>query len=248
MTLLRIAPSILLGCLLSGPAVAAADRPAAKQKLSIPPSASLSYSIKAQQKGLTLSGEASVHWTYVGNRFSVTSTARSGLFGKILESTSEGNIDEHGLAPARFTQKRFRKGSTTTSFDRAARTIRFSRPVPAYPLKGGEQDHSSVIWQLISMARATPARFKPNSEWQFLVAGDHDVDPWTFKVANQERIRTPYGEINTVHLVRSPSPDSGKQQLDIWLAPSMEWYPVRLRYSEPDGEYIEQVLEGIGKT
>jgi hypothetical protein len=42
-------------------------------------------------------------------------------------------------------------------------------------------------------------------------------------------------------------PDSKGQHLDIWLAPSMEWYPVRLRYTDSDTEFIEQTLQKITK-
>lgn len=170
------------------------------------------------------------------------------IVGKILESKSEGAIDDYGLAPVQFTEKRFRKDKTTASFNRDAKTISFSRSTQTYPLKGGEQDRSSVIWQLISIARAAPARFKPNTEWRFIVVSDHDADPWTFRVISQENIKMPNGDMSTVHVVRYPPPGSKKQKLDIWLAPSMEWYPVRLRFSEADGEYIEQTLEQVNKT
>lgn len=31
-------------------------------------------------------------------------------------------------------------------------------------------------------------------------------------------------------------------KLDIWLDPAREWYPVKLRFTEADGEYLEMVL------
>ena len=32
---------------------------------------------------------------------------------------------------------------------------------------------------------------------------------------------------------------------DIWLAPDLQWYPVKLRYTESDGDYIEQTLREV---
>jgi hypothetical protein len=53
--------------------------------------------------------------------------------------------------------------------------------------------------------------------------------------------------LHTLHVARMPAPDSHDQQLDIWLAPQHEWYPARLRFSEHDGDFIEQTLEKISK-
>jgi hypothetical protein len=232
--------TILAGLLSAAPVLACAA-----QKINPPPSVDLAYKIKARQKGIPLEGEALVHWNAGPNSFSATNEARAILVGKILDAKSEGAIDAYGLAPVRFAEKRFRKPSTTTSFDRAANTIRFSASDLTYPIKGGEQDRNSVIWQLISIARAAPAKFKPGTQWSFFVAGQRDAEQWTFKVIRQEKIRTPLGDLNTLHIDRAPPPDSQDQQLDIWLAPSLEWYPVRLSFSDDNGDYIEQTLQTL---
>lgn len=220
--------------------------PAARQKISPPPNAELSYAIKAKQKGIPVEGDAIVRWQSGAGRFATSNEARAALIGKILDTRSEGGIDAFGLAPDAFTEKRLRREPTTTSFDRAGKTIRFSAADQAQPLKGGEQDRNSVIWQMISIARAAPGKFKPGASWNVSVAGQRDVDAWTFKVVKQEKISTPLGELNTVHLQRAPENDKD-QRLDIWLAPSLEWYPARLRYSEDNGDYIEQTLQKVSR-
>jgi len=225
----------------------AQDAPAKKYKVNFPPSAELRYAIKSQQKGLAVDGEAVVRWTATATQFSVSSETRAMLIGKILETRSEGAIDEYGLAPVNFTEKRFHKEPTTASFDRASKTISFTSSDVTYTIKGGEQDRSSVVWQLIAMARAAPAKFKPGTEWHFFVVGQRDADPWTFTVLSQEKLETPAGVTNVVHISRSPPEDSQDQKLDIWLAPSLEWYPVKLRFSERDNDFIEQTLVKVTK-
>jgi hypothetical protein len=246
-TFLRFVPSVAItwGIWLS-PGWAQAD-PNLRYKINLPPSADLSYAIKAKQKGLRVDGNAQVRWTAAGNRFEVKSETRATLIGKILDTKSEGGIDDYGLAPSSFTEKRFRKSAVTTSFDRASKTIRFGSSSQTYRLKGGEQDRNSALWQLISVARAAPAKFKPGSQWSFVVAGHNDAEPWTFRVLKQDKVRTPMGELNAVHVSRAPQPDSKDQTLDIWLAPSLEWYPVRLRFTEADGDFIEQTLQEARK-
>lgn len=220
---------------------------APKYKTNLPPSAELTYSITAKQKGITLEGSGLMRWAVAENKFSATNEARAMLIGKILDVKTEGVVDAYGLAPTTFTEKRFRREPTTTSFDRTSKTIRFTASDQSYPITGGEQDRNSAIWQLISVARAAPAKFKPGSSWIFFVAGRRDADQWTFKVTKREKIDTPLGSMDALHVVRVPPPDSKEQTLDIWLAPSLEWYPARLRFSEDEGDYIEQTLQKVEK-
>lgn len=222
-----------------------AEHHAAKYRVNIPPSADLSYKIKSRQKGFPLEGDGVIRWSTGDRKFSVSNEARAVLIGKILDARSEGVIDDYGLAPVSFTEKRFRKSAVTTSFDRAAGVIRFPESDQTLPISGGEQDRSSAVWQLISIARAAQGRFKAGSEWTFTVAGRRDADTWTFKVLKPEKIDTPLGKINTLHITRVNEPGSGDQQIDIWLAPQQEWYPARIRYSESDGDFIEQTVEKI---
>lgn len=243
---LRFLLPIALACNLSLTA-AHADTPVVKYKVNVPPSAELSYSINARQSGISLGGNAVVHWVVGEKKFSVQTEAHAMLLGKILDSKSEGLVDDDGLAPVSWTEKRLRHDRTTTTFDRNTGTIRFSTSELTYPINGGEQDRNSAIWQLVSVARATPAKFKPGSQWTFFVAGQRDAEPWTFKVLSKEKISTPLGELNTLHVMKEPPPDSHGQHVDIWLAPQHEWYPARVRYTDADGDFIEQTLEKIGK-
>jgi hypothetical protein len=240
---LRAVAASILACSLSANA---AGFTATKYPFNLPPSTELGYSIKSQQKGLAVSGSAIMRWDVAGRKFTATNEVRAMLVGKILDAKTEGSIDSYGLAPASYVEKRFRKEPTTTSFDRTAQTIRFTGSDQTYPIKGGEQDRNSVIWQLASVARAARNKFKPGSEWTFFVAGQRDAEPWTFKVIKQQKLRTPLGELKTLHITRTPPSGTNDQQLDLWLAPQREWYPVRLRFSEDNGDFIEQTLEMIG--
>ncbi|HJV74100.1 MAG TPA: DUF3108 domain-containing protein [Noviherbaspirillum sp.] len=228
-------------------ALMASASAAPKYKTNLPPSAELTYSITAKQKGITLEGNGLMRWSVADNKFSASNEARAMLIGKILDAKTEGVVDANGLAPVTFTEKRFRRDPTTTTFDRASKTIRFTASDKSYPITGGEQDRNSTIWQLISVARAAPAKFKPGSSWIFFVAGRRDADQWTFKVTKREKIDTPLGSMDALHVVRVPPSDSKEQTLDIWLAPTLEWYPARLRFSEDEGDYIEQTLQKVEK-
>jgi hypothetical protein len=223
----------------------AQDHATSKYKFNVPPSAELSYEVKAKQNGMSLDGDARVKWKTADNKFLLVTEMRAMLVGKIMEVKSEGSIDAYGLAPVTFTEKRFHKNASTASFNRDNKTITFSGSDESYPIEGGEQDRNSAVWQLASVARAAPEKFKPGSEWTFFVVGQRDADRWTFKVLKHEKIKTKMGELDAVHLLKTTQSNSKSQQLDIWLAPTLEWYPVRLRYTDPDEDFIEQTLAHV---
>lgn len=236
----------LLACALTlshGAVAQTAKRAAAT--VSPPPSATLNYTINANQHGLPLNGSAVVQWTSGNGRYAITTETRAMLLGKILEAKSEGAIDASGLAPLTSVEKRYRKDATTTTFNRDTNTITFSASSATHPIKGGEQDRNSVVWQLATIARSTPAKFKAGSTITIVVAGQKDADTWNFKVGKSEKIKSPLGDLNAVKVSKVVK-DAGKEQkIDIWFAPSRNWYPVRIRFSEPEGDFIEQTITSI---
>jgi len=238
---MRFTSAIVAGLFVAQAALAA-DHAAIKRPLNLPASVDLSYKIDARQRGFGLSGEAQVSWRLSGDKYVLTETTRAFLLGRILEHRSEGAIDAFGIAPHTFYEKRFRKDPWTTTFDRKSGTITFTESKEQYPLKGGEQDRSTATWQLLSVARATPEKFTPGSEWNFFVAGRRDAEPWVFKVVGQESVRIGTGDVLAVHLTKAPPADSKDQTVDLWLAPSMDWLPVRLRFTDDNGDFVDQVL------
>lgn len=214
----------------------------------LPPPADLKYAIRAGQKGMWLDGEALVKWRADDGRYTLTNESRAPIFGKILENRSEGLIDEYGIAPLTFYEKRFRKDPYTVTFDREAKAIHFTDGKLSYPIRGGEQDRASVPWQLSALARGNPAKVVPGAEWKMFVAGRRDGETWAFKVGKTDRLPTAMGEIEAVHLVKAPPAGSKEHRIDIWLAPAHEWYPVRVRFSDHDGDdVIEQTIAKITK-
>lgn len=228
-------------------APAADAHPSQMRPYNLPPSADLSYSISARQRGFTLSGEASLSWRQGDGKYTINTDSRVALLGKLTENRSTGTIDSFGLAPNEYYDKRFRKDPVTANFDRDAKTIGFSDGKQNYPIKGGEQDRVSVSWQLVALARANKDKLKPGLAWSFFVVGPHDADPWTFRVIGREKVQAgaAIGMVDTVHVLREPPPGSKEQTLDIWLAPALEWYPVKLKFVDNDRDYVEQTLEKI---
>lgn len=218
---------------------------AGKNTFSPPPSADLSYTIEAKQKGLSLAGNAKVAWRFSKNQYTMHAETRANLLGKILETTSVGAIDGFGLAPTSATEKRFRKKQTTTTFDRASKKIRFSASDGQYAIKGGEQDRNSAIWQLATLARSQSQKMNSGAVIRMTIAGSKDAEAWRFKVLSKEKIDTQLGKLTALHVTKIIKRQSDDQKIDIWFAPSMNWYPVRIRFTEPEGDYIVQTISKV---
>ncbi|MEA5097199.1 MAG: DUF3108 domain-containing protein [Burkholderiaceae bacterium] len=240
----RIVALLMLAAVSSLPALAA-DHPSVKRHFKLPPPATLVYAVKATQNGFQLKGEMVLRWTASGGRYALDSETRSSLLGKALESRSEGIIDGFGLAPQEFTEKKMRKAPYGASFDRNSRVIRLTESPQTYPIKGGEQDRSSILLQLVAVARGAPQKFTNGSEWKFFVVGRKSAETWTFRVIRRETVKTALGDIPAVHMVRLQQAGSREQQLDVWLAPSLDWFPVRVNFQDADGTRSEQVLQRI---
>jgi hypothetical protein len=82
---------------------------------------------------------ATVQWRAGDGKYSIATESRAAIFGKVVENRSEGAIDDFGLAPVSFYEKRLRKDPYTTSFKRAEKTIAFTESDVTYPILGASR-------------------------------------------------------------------------------------------------------------
>lgn len=213
-------------------------------KIDPPPSATLEYQVQALREGQMVHGHGKIAWTRNGSQYAISGEAGI-LFISLLDFGSHGQIDEFGIAPAQYTEKRFRRAQTETRFNRDSKLITFSASPKSFPLKGGEQDRASIIWQLAAIGRGDAARYVPGAQIPLFIAGVRDGSTWNIQVIGEENIDVGMGSLRAWHVRRAPRPGDKDQILDIWLTPSHHWYPAKLRYTEVNGEYLELSLSNI---
>jgi len=225
-------------------AIPPAAPPAPVPRFDPPPSVTLKYDVEAWREGQRVYGHGSIAWQTDGDSYRIVGDAGI-LFFSLLSFASEGMIDEHGVAPVLYHEKRFRKSSTNTHFQRQKQIISFSASTATYPRQGGEQDRASVIWQLAAIGRGDPQRFAAGADIDLFVAGVRDAESWRIHVIGLESIEVDGDTMQAWHVLRAPRPGSYDQKIDIWLAPAHEWYPVKLRYTETSGDYLDLLLTGM---
>ena len=213
-----------------------------------PPSAALTYDVHALRDGTNWYGTGEISWKIDGPNYVVTGEASiSALVFKItaLNFSSTGSIDEFGVAPLLYSETRFRKSATNTHFRHGPDIISFSASTATYPRASGAQDRASVIWQLSAIGNGDPGKFVPGAEIELFVAGVRDAEPWRIQVVNEETIEVGTGPVATWHVARAPRPGSYEQKIDIWLAPNQHWYPVRILYTERNGDTLNMSLSKL---
>lgn len=215
-------------------------------RVSPPPSARLHYDVQGIKNGDTVYGRGKIEWDFSGARYAVRGEAGI-LFITVLSFGSEGGADEFGIAPVIYTEERFRKAATATHFNRERNLISFSASTRSYPLRGGEQDRASIVWQLAGIGRGDTEKFVPNAVFPIFVAGVRDGEQWDMQVVGEEEIDTRMGRLPTWHVVRHPRPGTYEQRLDIWLAPRESWYPVRIRFTERNGDALTMTASSIDR-
>ena len=229
------------------PAPIAASAPApVLSRISLPPSAELSYDAVAIKGSSKVEGRGRVTWTQDGRQYSLSGEATV-LFLSVLSYRSDGHLGEPGILPERYTEKRVGKSATNTHFHRERQTITFSASTNSYPFNGGEQDRGTVFWQLAGLARGNPDKLHAGLSFDLIIAGSRTADPWRVTVNGLERVALASGSTEAWHMRIDRSAEGMDYQLEVWISPSHDWYPVKIMYVDRKGTSLGLSLSALEK-
>jgi hypothetical protein len=214
------------------------------EQVSFPPSAELRYNALAAQGARSLSGSGNIVWQHNGQSYTLKGEA-SALLLSLLSYQSSGQLSKAGILPDLYYEKRIGKSATQTHFVRERKTISFSASTATYEIQGGEQDRGSVIWQLVGIARGDPTKLEPGLMFETVIAGSKAADRWRVQVSSKESLTLTDGTITAWHFSLTPAVSSFDYQIDLWLSPEKEWYPVKIMYANRAGANLTMTLEKI---
>jgi Protein of unknown function (DUF3108) len=221
------------------PAVAPGPSPdtvAPAARLSFPASSRLNYVVQAQVRGHSRQGQAQLLWRHDGEHYEARLETSNGTRPPRVQH-STGQITAQGLAPLRFSDKS--RSEQATHFQRESEQVIFSNNRPPAPLLAGAQDRLSVMLQLAAMLAAEPHRYPAGTTILIQTASTRDAEPSLFTVQGDERLELPGGALMTVKLDRAPRGEFD-QRIELWLAPGLDYAPVRLRLTQPNGDWLDQ--------
>ena len=212
---------------------------AGTQSLRIPGSVTLDFEATGQigaspQRGVF--GE--LVWLHDGTRYDGRLTLKA-VFFTLLNWRSTGQIGLSGLEPERYSESR--KAEVASHFARDRGEVVFSNNAPPVPLQPGAQDRMSVMMQLGGLLAASPERYPAGTRIAIQTVGARDADVWVFVVGDEEKLSLPAGEYLARKLTRDPRKPFDRK-VELWLAPAYGYLPVRIRQTEPNGDFADAQL------
>lgn len=214
------------------------------ERASPPPPATLAFDVVGVRNGRRVEGHGRMAWRQDGQRYTLT-TEIGVLFFTLMSSRSRGDIGRLGILPEQYAEKRIGRSETNTHFHRERRQISFSASTAIVPVQGGEQDRGTWIWQIASLGRGDPDKFDAGLVFEMVVAGNKAADRWRIYVNGRDTIDLADGTVSAWRLSVIPGPDSFERQFDLWLAPERDWYPVKLRHEDRNGNRVDMQLKQI---
>ena len=229
------------------PAWAAAEAAAAAPAASAtafdwPPSTRLSYALTGDYRG-PVNGSATVEWLRQGNRYQVhLDTSVGPVLSRHL--TSEGELTAQGLAPQRFD------GEQKVLFRASQRwQLRFGpervvlRGGQEVPTMAGVQDEASQFVQLTWLFTTQPERLKVGQSIDMPLAISRKLERWTYDIVAEETLRFPFGAVATFHIKPRREAQGGDLTPEIWIAPTLQYLPVRILIRDGKRHWIDLSLE-----
>lgn len=211
-----------------------------------PASTRLSYALHGYYRG-EMHGSAQVEWLREGERYQVHLDVTVGLpFAPLFtrRMSSDGLIVADGLAPRRYDEETHRAfGSprrATLRFEDGAVVMGDGRRLPSLP---GVQDTASQFVQLTWMFTTQPHRLQRGHEVEMPLALPREVGRWTYDVIGEETVHAPFGAIEAVRLKPRRPARRDTLAVETWIAPSLQYLPVRIRIQQDDQTWIDLVIE-----
>lgn len=180
-----------------------------------------------------------------GDRYSITSVARTEGLGKLLDEhivrESNGRVVAGGLRPLRFAQSRAghadRDVRATFDWERGVMRSTYRGESSEVPLPQGTQDSLSLMYQFMNLGEERAATVV------MPMSNGRKVEEYTYRLVGPERLATPAGEFDTLHYERVA--EAKESRAEVWIARDRHHLPVRVRYEDGRGLKWEQLMVAL---
>ncbi len=218
-----------------------------KQAISPAANAKLEYRLSFSHKHVQFLGDSTIDWSTalasVGrHQYKIQIRTNAQLIGRLYSATSEGYIEDSGLAPTIFSEVRLGKSPKHLHFNYQTGKLQISSPTQEIKLLPNTQDIMSAIWQMGFELQHAKDLLQSKQNTKFAIAAGRAIEKWEVNKTEKVQQLTALGPMQTWHVQASPLNSRLKKQIEVWFAPSLDFHPVRIRFQEPNGDYIEQRL------
>jgi hypothetical protein len=194
-------------------------------------------------------GSAQVEWLRSGSRYQVHLDVSIGPgFAPLMarRMSSEGEITQAGLQPRLYEEL------TRVFLSSRQRSMRLQPDgvvladgsrVASLP---GLQDTASQFVQLTWLFTTEPQRLRAGQAVEVPLALPHRVSRWVYDVVAEERLQTPFGPLPAWYLRPRPGMQGPRDlAVEIWIAPTLQYLPVRLRIQQDAETFVDLMLSRL---
>jgi hypothetical protein len=209
-----------------------------------PPSTRLSYRVIGDVQG-PVEGQARVEWLRQGLRYQVHLDLSVALLAS-RRISSDGLITPAGLAPRRYDEETriVLREPRRVAIDFGDELLRMADG-RMLPRPEGVQDSASQFVQMTWLFNARSDLLQPGQSVSFPLALPRRVDTWTYDILASEPVATPAGLLPAVHVKPRREAGGGDLTVEFWVAPSLQYLPVRLAIRQGRGVTLELLLERL---
>ena len=94
--------------------------------------------------------------------------------------------------------------------------------------------------QLGAMLGGEPERYPPGTIIRFEIVNYRDLETWIVKVEGEELLNLPGGDLMTIKLIRAARKEFD-EKVELWVAPTLGYLPVRIKITDRNNDYVDQV-------
>lgn len=192
-----------------------------------------------------LAGTATHRWSIddQGHYTLSSESMTTGIFALLnpltINDETTGQLTGRGLSPSRFVTRSNAGAPAEVRFDWQNRRITFDNNLDnrAESIDGDVYDKLSFIYQLYLM--------QPKEKtFSVSITLGYRLELYLIEIIGAEEIETGVGTLNTVHLKRVNA-GQGDNHVEVWLAPTMDFLPVKMRFFNDRGQYYEQIISSV---
>lgn len=235
----RLALGLFLGCLLATGVGLTAETPA------LPPSFVASYAVSA--RGFPVGSMRRELKLLADQRFRFSSATQSSglaaLFRKErVEELSEGQLSGDSLRPERYTYTRSggkKPKLVRLEFDWSKHKVSNTVNDHTWSLAIGDEAVDRLVYQVLIMRDLA----RGAEQLEYTIADGGKLKQYRFRRTAEERLSLPAGDYDTIKLERQHS--EGDRSTIIWVAPALNFIPVRVVVTDDDGSTTTVMLEDV---
>lgn len=224
-------------------ASAAASNASANTQASLdtwPVDTRLSYRLSGWYRG-ELTGTARVQWLRQKERYETRVDLDLGILG--MQFLSQGEVAGDSLAPRAYQESRPNR-TRIVQLGPENVVLNDGRTVAKPP---GVQDTASQFVELSHRFSTGKESLVVGGRTSVWLARPGGVDLWTYDIVSRDLLATPQlGLVDAFHLKPRPISDArGNIYAEIWLAPALQYLPVRIRITQPPDSFVDILVDKI---